>query len=212
MQIKNLKFPPAGRAGKIKNYSWGFSLVELLIVSMVLITVGGIVVAIMSSALRGTNKTNNLIAVKQNGSSALLQMAKMLRTARSFDTISTSPFRGCVPVIPPPPTPTPTPVRQTSIGFTSFDGGRTTFDCTSGPPATITSNSASLLDTNAVSVVSGSCYFTCFQQNPLDFPQIGIRFSLTNKIPEGVASLFSEFTSQTIPFETTVVLRNRAIQ
>ena len=190
----------------------GFSLIELLIVSMILVTVGGIVVGIMYSALRGTNKTNTIVSVKQNGGSALLQMAKMLRAARSLDTIGTSPFRGCVPVIPPPPTPTPTPIHQTSIGFTSFDGGGTTFDCIPGPNATITSNSASLLDTNAVSVVSGSCYFTCYQENPLDLPKIGIHFSLVSPQPTGGAAVFNEFRATAIPFETTIVLRNRAIR
>jgi len=110
------------------------------------------------------------------------------------------------------PTPTPTPIHQTSIGFTSFDGGGTTFDCIPGPNATITSNSASLLDTNAVSVVSGSCYFTCYQENPLDLPKIGIHFSLVSPQPTGGAAVFNEFRATAIPFETTIVLRNRAIR
>lgn len=179
---------------KIFNSKKGFTLIELLAVMIVLIAVSSIIGAILFSSLRGTNKTNTLTAVRQNGNNAISQMVKMLRGAKRLD----SPASCSVPLS---PTPIPT---YSFVTFTSFDDGQTTFSCDSG---TISSNAASLLDLTGVSLVS--CSFTCTQEGILDFPTVGINFSLREYAPSGI-TLFSEKTASAtaIPFQTSVSLRN----
>ncbi len=177
----------------------GFTLIELLAAIVVIMIVGTILSAILFSSLRGTNKTNNLTLVRQNGNNAISQMTKMLRGAQSLDYPTSC-------ILPPAPTPTP---AYDHIIFTSFDGGQTTFSCSS---TTVSSSSAgmgsaSLLDTLTVSVVSSSCYFTCSQDSILDSPKIGINFSLTQYAPTG-ATFLQENQVTAIPFRTSVILRN----
>lgn len=169
----------------------GFTLIEILAVIFVLSTIGVLVAAIITSSLRGTNKTNTITAVRQNGFFAIAQMTKMIQNARKLD----NPYP-CVP----PPTPTPQPSHQ-SITIASADGGQTTLTCNYGSPSTIASNSGSLLDTNAVKL--DLCTFTCSQTSLSDPPIIGISFTLTQKRED---SFFEQ--SASIPFQTSVVMRN----
>ncbi|MDO8658022.1 MAG: type II secretion system protein [Candidatus Levybacteria bacterium] len=184
----------------------GFTLIELLVVIGIMVFVGGMIGSILFSSLRGTNKTNTITVVRQNGSFAITQMAKMIRNAREFNGVSTdgSTFvTDCSKIV----APTPSPAY---VSITSFDGGTTTFSCCS---STITSSSASLssvcspgnytelIDTNVVKL--DSCSFSCTQSGTFDYPNIGINFSLsaqgTNLPPE---------KSATIPFQTSIILRN----
>ncbi|HEX7041714.1 MAG TPA: hypothetical protein VF189_00550, partial [Patescibacteria group bacterium] len=85
------------------------------------------------------------------------------------------------------------------------DQDEITYTCTSPPsptPATISSNSASMLDTTAVTLTA--CSFTCSQQTSSDLPLIQINFSLKQQS----TSTFAEQTITTIPFQTSVVMRN----
>ena len=184
---------------KIKN-SEGFTLIELLAVIFILIAVGTIIGAILVSSLRGTNKTNTITVVRQNGNFAIMQMVKMLRSAKRLDF----PVSCLLPLS---PTPIPT---YSSVTFTSFDDGQTTFSCNDSldtPPNTIASNSSSFLDTTSVSLVS--CAFTCSQASPSDLSIIGINFSLSAYAPTGVNLLPEKTASATaIPFQTSVTMRN----
>ena len=186
--------------------SKGFTLIELLVVIGILVFVGGMIGSILFSSLRGTNKTNTITIVRQNGEFAITQMAKMIRNARDFNGVSTDGstlVTDCSKIV----APTPSPAY---VSITSFDGGSTTFSCCGSK---ITSSSASLssvctagnytelIDTNAVTL--NSCSFTCTQSTSFDSPTIGINFSLsakgTNLPPEKTA---------TIPFQTSIMLRN----
>lgn len=185
----------------------GFTLIEMLVVIFVLSTIGVLVGAIITSALRGTNKTNTITTVRQNGFYTIAQMTKMIQNARKLDSPS------CVP----PPSPAPVPSYQ-AITITSADGGQTTFACCSPGDSlgngTISSGSGAidlttacgtlkrpLLDTNSTKL--DSCTFTCTQANAADPPIIGISFTLSQK---STTSFFEQ--SASIPFQTSVVMRN----
>ncbi|OGH42386.1 MAG: hypothetical protein A3H79_00140 [Candidatus Levybacteria bacterium RIFCSPLOWO2_02_FULL_36_8b] len=189
----------------------GFTLIELLVVIAVLVFVGIFIGSILFSSLRGTNKTNTLTVVRQNGSFAISQTTKMLRNARSFEGVSIDGenyVTDCTQVIPPSPTPPPDPIKYTYLKITSFDDGQTIFSC-SGSPLTLSSNSASLLDTTAVSIpVSNSCYFTCSQSTISDFPTIGINFFLREVVPTGALLPEKTASAAAIPFQTSVLMRN----
>lgn len=182
---------------KISNSQKGFTLVELLAVIFVLMAVGTIVGAILVSTLRGTNKTNTIAVVRQNGNFAIMQMVKMLRFAK---TLNKTFVCGTLEV----------PVATDAVELTFFDDSKTTFSCNNSldtPPNTITSNSASLLDTTSVSLVS--CSFTCSQASLSDLSIIGINFSLSAYAPTGVNLLPEKTASATaIPFQTSVTMRN----
>lgn len=185
---------------KIYN-SKGFTLIEFLAVTIVLVSVGMLAVAILGSTLRGTNKTNSINAVRQNGNHAITQMSRMIGYAKSFDGVSTdgiSYTTGCIqtPVV--APTPTPTPTQYNFLKITSFDGGQTVFSCSS---TSISSNSASLIDTNSVAI--DSCWFSCSQGRITDNPIIKINLNLK----QIGSSVFVENKS-TIGLETSITVRN----
>ena len=197
--MKNLKF-------KIKNFERGFTLTELLISLMVLISVGVVAVTILTSSLRGANKTSAVNNIRQNGSYAMIQMSRAIQYAKKFDGVkvnsSDSYTTNCVQSIPPAPTPTPTPAQYKFVKVTSFDGGQTVFSCDPTVlPNTIASNGASLLDTDSVSLGS-SCLFTCTQGTTIDSPIINISFSLSSS-QQNLAE-----NKVTVPFNTSVTVRN----
>lgn len=190
----------------------GFTLIELLVVIAVLVFVGFFIGSILFSALRGTNRTNTLTVVRQNGSFAISQTTKMLRNAMNFEGVSTDGVgyvTDCTQTVPPSPTPTPDPIKYSYLKITSFDSGVTIFSC-SDPPFTLSSNSASLLDTSTVSIpdVADSCYFTCSQGSISDLPTIGINFLLREVIPTGALLPEKTASATAILFQTSVTLRN----
>lgn len=195
---------------KISNLQKGFTLIELLTGLVVLGVVGTIVSGIVVSSLRGSAKTNTVTVVKQNGDYAISVMGRMIRNASVFNGMSTDGINYSITCSFPVgvTTPTPTPVQYSYIKITSPDGNQTVFSCPPVPsptPQTIASSSAtsqSIIDTNAVSVVPSSCYFTCSQDSLGNFTTIGISFSLSQK-----NAGFLE-NNATVPFQTSISLRN----
>ena len=193
-------------------HSYGFTLVELLVVMAVTVSIGAIVFGIITSTLRGSNKTNVINNVRQNGNFAISQMGKMIPYAKSFNGASSS-------VGPPwicqalPPGPPPPLTHYKSIKITSFDGGVTIFSCNDSgdlPPNTIASNAASLIDadatTGSVSLplpIPSFCFFTCTKGSIADSATIGINFTLTQK---GAPTFVEKKAS--IQFETSIKVRN----
>lgn len=110
----------------------GFTLIELLVVIVVLSFVGAIVVAILVSTLRGSQKTNVITEVRQNGNYAISIMARMIRNSQKINSCSGG-----------------------RIDITNPDGGRTIFSCGS---SNIASNSANLFP---ASVPIKSCTISC---------------------------------------------------
>lgn len=182
----------------------GFTLIELLVSLIILISVGAVTVAILTSSLRGSNKTNAMNNIRQNGSYAIIQISRAIQYAKTFDGLSTDGVNftdNCVQSIPPSPTPTPTAVPYKFIKITSFDGGQTVYSCDPTlAPNTIASNGASLLDTDSV-FLGPFCSFVCVQGKTSDSPIINISFSLTSK-----KNLVENRV--TVPFNTSVTIRN----
>lgn len=168
----------------------GFTLVEMLAVIAIFITIGSIVMSILVTSFRTSNKTNIVTAVQHNGNYALTQMAKTIRDARGL----ISPFP-CVPS-----------VSTNSLTILTPDDQQVTYACVAATstPATIASNGASLLDTNTVSV--SSCSFTCSQVSSSDLPIIRIDFALSQQS----GNLFTDMiaSQSAVDFQTSVGIRN----
>ncbi len=181
----------------------GFTIIEFLIVIVVIGSIGLVIVGILTSALRGTNKTNIVNTVRQNGNQALIQMTRMIEYSRRFDGVSVDGAiyaLNCMQAPVPAPTPTPTPTQYKYLKIIAFDGGQITYSCTSG---SIASNSASIIDKNSVKLVTGKCWFTCIQERVTSNHIIGIKFQLIQK----AENAYVENTAS-IPFETSVTFRN----
>ncbi len=171
----------------LKKKSLGFTLIELLAVVAVLGVVGSILFSVLFTTLRGSNRSDSLGLVSQNGKSALSQVTKMIQYAKSLEVPTTCYIND-----------SETSVATDSVKIRNFDNNITEFSCQNN---TISSNSASLLDTSQVRTTS--CSFTCTQETAYDTPTITVSFTVA-KVGENL--LFEN--SATLPFETTVSLRN----
>lgn len=174
----------------------GYTLIELLIVMFVMITVGLIITTILVSSLRGSNKTNTVNTIRQNGNYAILQISKMLEFAQTFGGVSTD-GSNYTTSCSSPGTP------YSSIKIKSFDNGQTVFSCdnSSSKISSISASlNASLINADEVNVTS--CYFTCSRNISVP-PTIGINFTLTQKSASG---LFEK--QEKINFQTSVIMRN----
>lgn len=205
----------------------GFTLIELLASTFVIVAIGSILVGIIVSSLRGSNKTNTMVTTRQNGTYSIAQISKMLRFAQTIDAIdgvspNTPAPGGCITNVP-LPTPQPTLAPHRSVTFTSVDGGETTIECKNlnelspaptapasiNQPQTIASNGASLLDVTAVQIPAGGCEITCSKSTESDVMLIGVKFGLTTLQPSG-GIILPEFTasSSAVEFKTSIILRN----
>lgn len=193
--IDNLKL-------KIENSQSGYTLVELLAVIFILVSVGGVITSILVIALRGSNRATTVNDVRQSGNYIIGQMSKMISYSSRFEGVSidgVNYVNDCSVVVPPAPTPSPAPVSYNYIKITNFDGGTTVFSCTGN---SIASNGADLINTSVLSVSSCSIY--CSQDSISGSPVINIKFTLSKGVTSG---LFSE-NQTTIPFDTSITLRN----
>lgn len=69
----------------------GFTLAEMLVVIAIVAIVGTILVTIFNNTLLGSNKSQILSAIKQNGQSVLENMDKTIRNADNLVCVSESP-------------------------------------------------------------------------------------------------------------------------
>ncbi len=213
---------------KNKNLEKGYTLVELLAVMIVLAALGTILGSIIISVFRGTNKTNAITVVRQNGNFAINQMSKMIRNAKRFEGVSEDGviYEGtCVLPSVGAGTPTPTPKQYKYLQIVSFENdARVTFSCRAGSGTNagyIASSSASitssgsitnepLIDTNQVSlnpIDASSCYFICSQDSLAQDPILYINFDLSTKSELG-STTFLENKSGILNFQTTIHIRH----
>lgn len=180
----------------------GFTLIEFIVVSAVVGTIGLVIVGILTSALRGTKKTNVVNLIRQNGNQALVQMTRTIEYAKGFGGVSIDQKSfsvDCMQVQVAALTPTPVPIRYKYLKITAFDGGEIVYQCGS---EFIASNSATIIDSNSVRLVADACWFTCTKERITSNPIIGIKFQLVQKTGTYVESTAS------IPFETSVTFKN----
>lgn len=74
----------------------GFTLAEILVVIAVISILGLLIVTIFSRTLRGTNKSQIISAIKQNGQAVLEDMDKTIRGADNLVCISNDPQNSIV--------------------------------------------------------------------------------------------------------------------
>lgn len=193
-----------------KRNQYGFTLIEMVASIIILVTVGLIIVSIIVVSLRGTNKTNSLTQVKQNGYFAISQISRMLRDSYSVESIDGLSTSNCLtePVI--SPAPEPTLVPRSSITIKDSKGTTTTISCDlndSSPNISSTSGGIKVTLVNASAVKLVTCSFTCSQQSLSDPLLLGVSFSLTSIQNQ---SIFPDFTASlsAIPFSTSINMRN----
>lgn len=191
-----------------KNNQRGFTLVELLASIIVLVAVGSVIAGIITSSLRGTNKTTAIENIRQNGNYTLAQMSKNIEYSQAFNGLSVD---GVTYVTSCPfstaPTPAPTTTPYKFIKITPLSGSPTIYNC-DGSILTVsvlngaTPTPAPLIDNNSFSFTN--CSLSCTQTSSTDIPIIGISFSLGPKNPNGLV----ENSSPPILFQTSVTIRN----
>lgn len=178
----------------------GFSLIELLVGIAIIITATTVVLSIIVSSFRITNKSSSNQVIRQNGNYAVLQMSRMLQFADSFKGASEDDSPGSYDPI----------CREGTIYHyikITYNGIDKTISCTDtdenlgGLQTDDGSGYKSLIDRNKISV--NGCELTCSQVNAAVGPIIGIRFILglgdDSTLPEKSAS---------VDFSTTVKMRN----
>lgn len=181
----------------------GFTIVEVLTVAIILATIGGILTGIISSLLRGSNKTQTTSVLAQNGSYTISLITGIINTSDRVTKVNddTDIQAYC----------TSDPSEVTSISLRRFDGEETTLLCDldnkriSSVSATLdsislTNNLEVELDTEAAQ----ACYFKCTQPNNDIYvsPLIEVGFTLKNN-KEGLA----EFQSSGL-FKNSILLKN----
>lgn len=184
----------------------GFTLVELLASIVVLVAVGSVITGIITASLRGTNKTNAIENIRQNGNYAISQVSKNIEYAQVFNGFSndgiayvtTCPFS----TVPSPTPPAPVTTQYKFLKVTPLNNNPIIYNCTSSSPLTITANGASLIDTDSLALTE--CTLACIQSRATDVPVIKVSFKLGPKI----SSSLVESSTPPILFETGVIIRN----
>jgi len=189
-------------------FSRGFTLLEMLASIVILVAVGSIMAGIITSSLRGANKTNTIENIRQNGNYALNQIVKDIEFAQVFNGFSNDGVNyqmNCPESFAPTPTPV---VAYEFIKITSLDGNSMIYNC-DGSILTVTTlgdgitpTPIPLVDVESVSLES--CSFTCIQSKATDTPIIKIKFSIESENPSGLM----EKSSPLVTFETSVSVRN----
>lgn len=181
---------------KLQNNQKGYTLVELLAVTSIIVIVSGLIVGILYSTLRGGNKTKVTNDVSQNGNYALSIISNTARLAESVTKVGGVAISDCT-----------TLKSGTSIEFKQSDNSLVAFSCDI-QSASIASSSGSittyLIDNNSVKVDPASCTFSCLQNNanPYSQPIISVSFTVSQR-----ANTTSENTADS-PFNTSVTMRN----
>lgn len=174
----------------------GYTLIEMLAVTTILVIIGGLITGVIYSTLRGSSKVKITNDVTQNGNYALTVMARTALLAGYVSRLGNDPIDNCV-----------TPRTSDSIEFVNQDGGRVTFSCNNNEQS-IASSSGSmtsyLIDNTTVKIEPNSCRFTCTQPNNDSYatPVINIAF----KVSQRQGSLFENAARS--EFQTSVTMRN----
>ena len=174
------------------NNSFGVTLIELLVAASIIITSTTVVLAMILSSFRSSNKISSNEIIRQNGNAAISQMSKMLQFAESFDGASENGVNYVDPCF-------ATGDTYSYLKIT-YQKQQKILSCTDDG---VKINNVSIITTKNVKVVESTCNFICDQDNPTIAPVIGINFDLvlegSGAIPEKAGSL---------KFSTSVKMRN----
>lgn len=183
------------------NYKNGYTLIELLAVMVILITVGTIIAGIIVSSLRGSNRSKNVGNVREAGNTALVQVSKTIKFAKSFDGISTNGTNYVTSCIIPVAVPTPTPIPYKYLKLTSFDDTQIVASCSGN---SIFLNTSELIDSTSFLIPQDKCFFICSQNNIAVPPTISINFTVSTL---NSTSAFVE-NRVSLDFKTSAAFRN----
>lgn len=181
----------------IKNKS-GFSLIELLVATSIIITAMTIVLGIIISSFRISSKSATQDVLRQNGNYALSQMSRTIQFTDGFVGVSSEAdatnFVSCID-----------PPGQISNINVSYNKLPHVFSCkdNTAPNNGIFDNGNPMIDSSKIKVEAGSCNITCLQLNDSAAPVIGISFRL---IYGGSSSTFEKNSTQ--QFSTRIKVRN----
>ncbi len=181
------------------NFQKGYTLVELLAVTAIIVIISGLIIGVLYSTLRGGSKTKVTNDVAQNGNYALSVISNTALLADDVIALDGSPVSNCT-------APTTTPAK--SIEFRQADGSTVEFSCdlaTSSIASTSANVKTYLMDNNSVKVDPSTCSFTCSQSNnnPYSSPIIGVSFTVSQR---NTSAAFENIASST--FNTSVTMRN----
>lgn len=173
----------------------GYTIIELLAVVTILVAVTGIISALITQTLRGSSRTNVTNQVSQAGNYVSSALTNAIITAENVVAIDGQAITDC----------TQNPTGSSIELYISQRAGSIVYSCADD---TISSNSASLIDTTRLRVDSNNslaCYFSCRQlsNDPYTPPVIEFGFTLTQK---SETALFDSRSSA--PFSTSVLMRN----
>jgi prepilin-type N-terminal cleavage/methylation domain-containing protein len=191
--IKNLKSQIS-----IFNLNKGYTLVELLAVTSIIVVISGLIVGILYSTLRGGNKTKVTNDVSQNGNYAMSVIANTILSAQAVTQVNGIPITDC--------TVPPEGVSGKSIQFEEANGNLITYACDSNSIASSSGTTTNdLIDISAVKVDPNSCTFTCFQNNanPYSLPIIKVVFTVSQQSSGSIVE-----NAATSTFNTSVAMRN----
>lgn len=175
----------------------GYTLVELLAATAIIVIVSGLIIGVLYSTLRGGNKTKVTNDVAQNGNFALSVISNTALLAKSVTKVGGVAIPDCS-----------TPQAGTSIEFEQEDGSLVGFSCDAGT-SSIASSSANvttyLINNDSVKVDPATCSFTCLQSNnnPYSNPIISASFTVSQRSSTAVLENNASST-----FSTSVTMRN----
>ena len=152
----------------------GYTLIELLAVTAILVALSVVVSNIIVTTLRGSTKTKVTTNVAQNGEYAQSVISSIISDSRNIVAVDGSDIDDCA-------SPTP-PSSTSSIRFKRIDGGTTEISCEQiNGTDTIASNGAALVNTS--SVIVSACSFSCSQVvfDPYSIPIVNISFTIADK-------------------------------
>lgn len=166
----------------------GFTLIELLVSMTVIMVLGTIILVIFFTALRGTNRTQELITTRQEGNYAMSTISRMIRQAESIVNVEEcSDGKTSTKIV----------LRSgidNQISTFSFDAGRNTIASVSGK----TKEEYLLIDSsNGLRLQDFS--FACGMKESTKESYVTVKFTL---IPEGGSD------AQSSSYSSTVLLKN----
>lgn len=180
----------------------GYTLVELLAVTSIMVIVSGLIAGVLYSTLRGGTKTRSTNDVAQNGNFAMSVISNVAYTAQSVTKIDGNDIADCA-----------TPKKGKSIEFEQADGSSISFLCDAGKNSIASQSGTTtsyLIDNSTTQVdlsdpAKDNCSFTCTQSNndPYAQPIIQISFTVSQR---SSSTLFENLASS--PFSTSVTMRN----
>lgn len=177
--------------------SRGYTLVELLAVTSIIVIVSGLIIGVLYSTLRGGNKTRVTNDVSQNANYALSVISNTAINAQSVTSVGGNSISDC----------TAGPSGN-SIEFEQSNGALVRFSCDAVTESIASSSGTTttyLVDNNSVRVDPSTCSFTCVQNNanPYAQPIITVSFSVSQR---GSSATFENIASSST--SASITMRN----